>query len=172
MLSMFLPKACAYKDDDTLTVGHLPCEIAQATKFLMDRGAVMHAEVTSQRYRRSPLVQGGLEIPCRLHVCMRPSLLNEKLLERYLSIIRESYLDKGDEGSKESVNAISSSGLVDFEISALDTKAKVRKKKFVKKGKISGSKDIHSLFAVARERQKQESNNIDTCIDLTTLFYE
>ena len=169
LIDVFAISIRAYKDGDTLNVGHLPREIAQATKFLMDRGAVMHAEVISQRYRCSPLVQGGLEIPCRLHVSMHPSLLNEKLLERYLSIIRESYLDKG---LKESVNAISSSGLVDFEISLLDTKAKVGKKKFVKKGKISGSKDIRSLFAVAREWQTQESNSIDTCIDLTTLFYQ
>ena len=72
------------------------------------------------------MVQGGLEIPCRLHVSMRPSLLNEKLLERYLSIIQESYLDKGDEGLIEDVNVVSSA--VDFEVSALDTKAKVVKK--------------------------------------------
>jgi len=44
--------------------GHLPQEIARITKFLLDRGARVSLILTSDRYRRSPLVQGGLEIPC------------------------------------------------------------------------------------------------------------
>ena len=84
-----------------------------------------------------------------------------------------NYLRLRNYGLMENVNAISSSGSVDFEIAALDTKAKVGKKKFVKKGNISGSggsKDIRSLFVVARERQTQKSNNIDTCIDLGGVY--
>ena len=45
-------------------VGHLSMEISRTTKFLIDRGATVTAELTSDHYRRSPLIQGGIEIPC------------------------------------------------------------------------------------------------------------
>ena len=39
-------------------------EILRATKFLLDRGAQITATLMSTLYNASPLVQGGLEIPC------------------------------------------------------------------------------------------------------------
>lgn len=50
--------------DGRTTVGHLPREISRPTKFLLDRGAKVEAELSATHYRRSPLFQGGLEIPC------------------------------------------------------------------------------------------------------------
>ena len=50
----------ACKDGQIEAVGHLQREIARAMKFLM--GTMLHAEVTSQRYRRSTLVQVGLAL--------------------------------------------------------------------------------------------------------------
>ena len=47
---------------ESTVVGHFPREISRATKFLWDRGAQISAILTSTNYRRSPLVQGGLEI--------------------------------------------------------------------------------------------------------------
>ena len=44
-------------------VNHLPLEISEFTKFLLDRGATITVTLSSAHYRRSPLVQGGLEIP-------------------------------------------------------------------------------------------------------------
>ena len=38
-------------------VGHLPREISRVTKFCLDRGATMYSELSSNHYRRSPLVQ-------------------------------------------------------------------------------------------------------------------
>ena len=69
--------------DNDLLIRHLPREVSRATKFLMDRGATFEVTVNSQTYRRSPLVQGGLEVPIRLKISMRPTKLNEKLLMRY-----------------------------------------------------------------------------------------
>ena len=51
--------------NDEKHVGHLPMEISRATKFFIDRGATLTAELKSDRYRRSPLIQGGMEIPCK-----------------------------------------------------------------------------------------------------------
>ena len=47
------------------TVGHLPMENSRAIKFLLDRGARVFATLTATNYCVSPLVQGGLEIPCK-----------------------------------------------------------------------------------------------------------
>ena len=65
--SMFLPLKT---NKDGVIRGHLPREISRVTKFLLDRGARMTAILTSVNYRRSPLVQGGLEIPCRVKITM------------------------------------------------------------------------------------------------------
>ena len=51
---------------DRKIVGHLPIEISRITRFIIARGAIVEAQLTAAHYRRSPLVQGGLEIPCSL----------------------------------------------------------------------------------------------------------
>ena len=45
-------------------------EISRVTKFLLDRGANASSKLTSTHYRRSPLVLGGIEIPCVVIVSM------------------------------------------------------------------------------------------------------
>ena len=47
-------------------VGHLPKEISRIIKYLLDRGFTMYCKLSSRHYRRSPLVQGGLEIQCKV----------------------------------------------------------------------------------------------------------
>ena len=74
-------------------VGHLPPEISRPTKFLLARGAVMHAELSSDKYRKSPLVQGGLELSCKVYVSMPPTVLNENLISRYKSLIASLYVE-------------------------------------------------------------------------------
>ena len=44
-------------------IGHLPREISRANRFFLLRGGMVHLKVTDENYRRSPLIQGGLEIP-------------------------------------------------------------------------------------------------------------
>ena len=51
-------------NNDGGVTGHLPQEISRPTKFLLDRGAQITAILTDTHYRRSPLFQGDLEIPC------------------------------------------------------------------------------------------------------------
>ena len=62
----FAIKVC--EKDKNEIVGHLPMEISRVTKFLLDRGANVSAKLTSTHYRRSFLVQGGIEIPCVVSV--------------------------------------------------------------------------------------------------------
>ena len=49
-------------------IGHLPREISRPTGFFLLRGVVAVAEVINTTHRRSPLVQGGLEIPVKVAV--------------------------------------------------------------------------------------------------------
>ena len=47
-------------------------------QFLLQRGAVIKATLSSPNYRKSPPVQGGLEIPRRVSVSMPVTLKNRQ----------------------------------------------------------------------------------------------
>lgn len=55
--------AVAVRKDGTDTVGHVPREISKLCSFFIQRSGIITCEVTGDR-RRSPLFEGGLEIPC------------------------------------------------------------------------------------------------------------
>ena len=74
----FAIKTC--KPDGTV-FGHLPRDISRATKFLLDRGAQMSAILTSTDNLRSPLVQGGLEIACKVIVQLPGTVPNHLLMD-------------------------------------------------------------------------------------------
>ena len=78
-------------------VGHLPREISRVSKLLLDRGATIQATLTTTNYRRSPLVQGGLEIACKVTARMAGTVRNHMLLERYMKLVTELYADPKEE---------------------------------------------------------------------------
>ena len=82
---------------DNATVEHLPREISRPTKYLFDRGATVKAVITCSYYRRSPLFQGGLEIPCSVTVSMPGTIRNHLLLDRYRDLVTELYCEPKDE---------------------------------------------------------------------------
>ena len=55
---------------------HLPLEISRPTKYLLDRGARIATTLTSTLHYASPIVQGGLEIPCLTKVYMPRTVKN------------------------------------------------------------------------------------------------
>ena len=63
-------------------MGHLPKEISRPTKFLLDRGAEIVAEIESSYYRRFPLIQAGLEIRCKVSATLPGIIKNHMLLDR------------------------------------------------------------------------------------------
>ena len=69
-------------------VGHLPIEISRITKFIIDRGAQVTIKTRGRHYRRSPLIQGGLEVPCEIKITMLGSIINHHLLVRYESLLK------------------------------------------------------------------------------------
>ena len=51
----------------------------------------------SPHYRRSPLAQGGVEIPCVIIVSMPGTLINQLLMERYKKLVETLYTDQKEE---------------------------------------------------------------------------
>ena len=85
------------KETDQI-VGHLPMEISRITKFLIDRSAVMTAKLTSDHYRWSPLIQGGLDIPCLVTAKMNGySAQNQMLLKKYEEMVNTLYVEPKNE---------------------------------------------------------------------------
>ena len=72
-------------DERGETMGYLPKEISRVTKYILDRGISMHCKLTSRHYRRSPLVQGGLEIKWEVVINSRAAGLQSMLTARYQS---------------------------------------------------------------------------------------
>ena len=87
----FTIKVC--EKDKNEIVGHLPMEISRVTKFLLDREANVSAKLTSTHYRRSPLFQGGIEIPCVVTVSMPGTVINQLLMERYKQLVETLYVE-------------------------------------------------------------------------------
>ena len=68
-------------------VGHLPREISRITYFIITHGAQVSCRMTDMHYRRSPLVQGGIEIPCEVTVKMNLSDQNMLAIEEYKKLV-------------------------------------------------------------------------------------
>ena len=65
---------------------------------MIDRGALVFVEVSSNHYCCSPLVQGGLEIPCRLSVKLAVATIkNTMLVDRYKQILEGLYEEPSEE---------------------------------------------------------------------------
>ena len=81
---------------DGAIVGHLPREISRATKFLLDRRAKTAAKLITAN-NRSPLVQGGLENPCKVFFILSGTVRNHFPVDRYLEVIKTNYTEPKNE---------------------------------------------------------------------------
>ena len=75
-----------------VVVGHLPREISMFTRFIILHGATVKVKVSDTKYRRSPLIQGGLEIPVEVEVQMENSSENQQALSKYQTLVAENYV--------------------------------------------------------------------------------
>ena len=57
----------------------------------------MHCKLTSRHYRRSPLIQGGLEIKCEVVINSRATVLQSRLTARYLELTQNLYNEPVEE---------------------------------------------------------------------------
>ena len=63
----------------------------------MDRGAIASAQLTSEHYRRSPIVQGGMEIACKVRVKIPGTCVNNLLMKKYKQLVHHLYIEPKDE---------------------------------------------------------------------------
>ena len=124
-------------------VGHLPMEISRVTKFLLGRGPVIIAPLNTTNYRRSPLVQGGLEIASKVTVRMPGTIKIHMLMDRYLELVRTLY-----EVMKFHDEIILSSFLCPLDVPCASTNNEERKKGKcpIPKKKQKPNRDIRTMF--------------------------
>lgn len=148
------------KDGDT--VGHLPKELSRVTKYFLDRGFTMKCKLTSNHYRRSPLVQGGLEIKCEVMINARPTLLQAKLTTRYLELVHSLYTEPVEEklmGELIFNFVMTLPPLPGTSITPLEK----RKRKKNENG-ANSSRDIREMFTMAlgKKKKNQQQGNCIT----------
>ena len=78
-------------------VGHLPMEVSRAPKFLIDRGANVTAQATSDHHRRSPLIQGSVEISCKVTAKISGTVINLIIMEKYTQLVQELHAEHKNE---------------------------------------------------------------------------
>ena len=60
-------------------------------RFFLLRGGVAVAEVINTTHRRSPLVQGGLEIPVKVAVEIEATAKNRLIIDKYKELVLANY---------------------------------------------------------------------------------
>ena len=123
-------------------------EISRVTKFLLDRGANVSAKLTSMHYRRSPLVQGRIEISCVVTVSMPGTVINQLLMERYKQLVETLYTEPKEEDILGTFLQLENTGEQD--LGPVAPKQKKKPKSPPESDK--NQKDIQSYF-VATPRQ-------------------
>ena len=151
LFDMFAIKTCCLEGGQI--VGHFPREVSRPTKFLLDRTAKVTAQLTGTHYRRLPLFQGGLEIPCLVTVTIPQSIKGHMLIQRYQQMVEELYC-----APKEEVIM----GNFLEQIVPTEDEPRLKKKKTTsttkKTEKPKGCKDIRNFFQNAgRPRSNKDS---------------
>ena len=149
-------------DSPVEIIGHLSMEISQITKFIMDSGAQVAVKLRGRHYRRSPFIQGGLEVPCEIKITMIGSIINHHLLVRYESLLKEPYIERRDEeiirtflsirNEHENVNQE-----IEIEIEAVQTES-LKKTGQKKKAEVK-SKDIRDMFQNPHQNSRQNPHH-------------
>ena len=141
------------------SVGHLPREITRLTKFTLDRGTKVKAKLTSNYYGSSPIIQGGLEITCKVSIKMPATMLNRNLLKRYEEMV--SHL------CTEPEESIMMGSFVFDDIEESEPEVNTSKKKRKKglpqaKGQTQArSRDIRSMLTCLRKVQSTKKKTVD-----------
>ena len=162
-LDRFAIKVC--EKDKNETVGHPQMEISRVNKFLLDRGANVSTKLTSTHYRRSPPVQGGIEIPCVVTVSRPGTAINQLLMERYKQLVETLYTEPKEEEILGTFLQLENTGEQDLAPVA----PKQKKKPKCPPESDKNQKDIRSYFAATPcqatkkpETKKPKSPNVIT----------
>ena len=119
----------------------------------------MHCKLTSKHYRRSPLVQGRLEIKCEVVINSRATMLQSRLTARYLELIQNLYTEPVEERVMgELVFNFVMILLPMVNMPVLPT-LKKRKKKAATTNATTRNRDIREMFSVSRKSKKTQPAN-------------
>ena len=110
---------------------------------------------TCSYYRRSPLFQGGLEIPCSVAVSMPGAIRNHLLLDRHRELLTELYCEPKDA-------IIIGSFLSLTEQVPIERPQKRQKRVSVPEKETIQCKDIRLLFRYQEENNKNQDKNKET----------
>lgn len=77
-----------WEDCWTLTQRNFSCH-----EILSRSWSQLSVKLPSRHYRRSPLVQGGMEIACLVTAKIPATLKNSKLGEKYLELVKSKYTE-------------------------------------------------------------------------------
>ena len=133
-------------------------EVSRITKFILDRGAVITTEIISGHYRRSPLVQGGLEVPCKAIVNTPPSF-NMDVLKKYEDLVQELYVEPRNEeiiGTVVLLYSQNDRSSQDREENHSQSRKKERPSTSITKKTEVKSRDIWDLFNQAMKMLKKK----------------
>ena len=130
----------------------------------MDRGATATATLTSEHFRQSPVVHGGLEIPYKVSVTMPGTVSNLLVLGKYWQLVEDLYTEpKNEEIFGSFLHAI----VTDQRPPPAKKNTKIKK---AVPSNVPEHKDIRSFFGNAATRQlksvTKNSKEVETiCID-------
>ena len=71
--------------------------MSRPTKYLLDRGKLLTATITSEHYRKSLLFQGRIKIRCVITVTMIVTARGHLLLQIYEQFVKTLYAEPKDE---------------------------------------------------------------------------
>ena len=92
-------------DGRGIIVGHLEIEISRSCFILILRGATLNCIGTDKKYFRSPIVQGGLEILCKLRAQMVHTSHNRSIAAHLGTLVGRFYAEPtGKRVTKETKN--------------------------------------------------------------------
>ena len=137
----FAIMVCEIGKDET-AVGHLPMEIPRVIKFFIDREGSIIAELTSDHHRRSLLIQGGIEIPCKVTSKIPGTVINLSIMEKHIQLVQKLYTEPKDEDILGSLLQVETTGTDDV---AKVLRAVSEPKKRKNKSGVQ-TKDIRNFF--------------------------
>ena len=117
-------------------------KISRVTNFFIDRGGSIIAELTSDHYRRSPLIQGSIEIPCKVTAKITGTVINLLIMEKYIVLVLKLYVEPKDEDILGSFFQVETTGTDDV---AKVPRAAAETKNRKNKSEVQ-TKDIRNFF--------------------------
>ena len=158
---MFSMQVCKLNSDKI--VGHLPMEISRITNFIEVRRTKISPKIRGRHCRRTPLIQGGLEVPCDVTITMVGSVMNHLFLNRYQTLLKEFCLDPKVEEIIGTFLSLANETEIEIE-PRLRPAAATRKDRPKKKDFSSvGSRDIQEM--IRNPKNKKENNKVTIVLD-------